>query len=193
MKIVFAVDLDHDPVSGPAQNGSRVEPLQLSAFLGSGETVEPTARRSFHVFDSDEAVSFELWWIQGCCPVVTIECSNGLGLPAAKFHRVDLGSSIDQLLEHVGQRGRSGLELFPGVLGKATDTFGDAAHDAPAAEYWSGLLVVTVPAGSFAVAAGHVGPGEDQQFDLVILGLKANVSRLADGLRSWTEGPLGAD
>ena len=194
MKIAFAVDLEHDPDLGHAPLGTRTDPIPFSSFPGSGGSDLPNAQRSFPAAGTPEALTLEIWWIQGCCPVVTIE-STGTTTPPSpeQITRGELAQTIEALLQGNGAGGMRLPDFFPRLPLTAPHRDGAQQADGDCLWDWPRLFVDSPAPGGPAVAFSPIQPSSQAYPEILRLGLEANVNRLSQGLRSWAEGPAGGD
>ena len=116
MKIAFAVNLEHDPDFAHQASKTSMGPIHLSAFLHPDQRLKPTAEVTSSAQEGTSQLTVELWWIQGCCPVITINSSTQLATPDAhEISRTDLQRVVDQALDSLGRSSQSVFELFPDV------------------------------------------------------------------------------
>lgn len=194
MKIAFAVDLEHDPDLGHAPLGTRTDPIPFSSFPGSGPSVLPSAQRSFPAAGTPEALTLELWWIQGCCPVVTIE-STGTTVPPSpeRVTRGELARTVEALLHQYGAGGMGLPDVFPRFPLTAPHRDGAQQAGGEGLWDWAGLLVDSPAPGGPVASFSRIDSASHGYPAILRLGLEANVNRMAHGLRSWAEGPAGGD
>ncbi|MDQ0093979.1 hypothetical protein [Paeniglutamicibacter psychrophenolicus] len=194
MKIAFAVDLEHDPDVGHAPLGTRIDPIPFSSLPGSGDPDLPSAQRSFPAAGTPEALTLELWWIQGCCPVVTIESTGTTAPPPpGKITRGELAETIESLLQGSGAGGMGLLDIFPRLPLAAPHLDGTQQSSGDGSPDWAGLLVDSPAPGGPVVSFSRIDSASHEYPAILRLGLEANVNRLSQGLRSWAEGPAGGD
>ena len=194
MKIAFAVDLEQDPDDGHAPLGTRIDPIPFSSIPGTGDSDLPSAQRSFPSAGTTAALTVELWWIQGCCPVVTIE-STGTTVPPSleKITRGELAKTIESLLQGSGAGGMRLPDIFPRLPLAAPHRDGAQQAGGDGSWDWPRLFVDSPAPGGPAVAFSRIESSSQAYPELLRLGLEANVNRMAHGLRSWAEGPAGGD
>ncbi|GAA1863742.1 hypothetical protein GCM10009715_08730 [Paeniglutamicibacter psychrophenolicus] len=194
MKIAFAVDLEHDPDFGHPAVGTPAIPIPFSLFLGSSPSVLPSAQRSFPAAGTTAALGVELWWIQGCCPVVTIDSTGTMApQPPEKITRAELAETIESLLQGFGAGGMRLPAIFPLLPLAAPHPDGAPPAGRDGSLDWSDIFVDSPAPGEPAVSFSRIDAASPPHPEILRLGLEANVNRLARGLRSWAEGPAGGD
>lgn len=194
MKIAFAVNLVHDPDFGQRGTGTPQEPIHLSAFLHSDTKILPTARlTSTHPENSDSLI-LELWWIQGCCPVITIESNARLATPGAnEITRYDLQRVVDYALDTLGRASQSVFELFPEVPLVPSSAPGPEIGASGSPVAWSRLFIESEALEIDPAAMREIDPTLDPPTQLLELALETNITRLSHEFRQWSAGPSSGE
>ncbi|PQZ93648.1 hypothetical protein CQ018_08265 [Arthrobacter sp. MYb227] len=194
MKIAFAVNLVHDPDFGQHRLGTSHEPIHLSTFLYPGTPLQPTAKVTSNTPNTSESFTVELWWIQGCCPVVSIESNVQLAVPGtSEISRADLQEVVDRALDILGRSSQSVFELFPEVPLVPSSILGPETGAPGSPVSWSRLFIESPALDIDPAAIRQIDPDLDPPTQILELAIETNITRLSHEFRQWSAGPINGE
>lgn len=194
MKIAFAVNLEHDPDFAHQASKTSMGPIHLSAFLHPGQRLKPTAEVTSSAQEGTSQLTVELWWIQGCCPVITINSSTQLATPDAhEISRTDLQRLVEHALDSLGRSSQSVFELFPDVPLVPASARGVETSFPGSPVSWTRLFVESPALDIDPAAIEQIDPEIDPPIQILELAIETNITRMSHEFRQWSAGPINGE